>query len=384
MALQDPGKPLAQFERGGGRPGPDRAGDVGGAVQVLGAAIDQVDLVGAERAVGFRGDPIVDDRTVIAGARNGREALAAEALDRLAQGQEFRGGGDLRELAGAALLGQDVQEAADRDGIALVGVARALAFHRILAGLRQQAGIGGIGHMRAGRAQGLGEPDRRSRAVQAHSFVGQAGQGRGESFPARDRHAVAEPGAGRLRQLGGVHEKLHARVLGVQQGEAEREWRERDIGATDVEQPGDRGGVRENGRILFGGAQQGGNVLALFDGGAAGIVQAMRHGRGQRGGRAIRPDGVDRVLGQRHHIETGGGVAGKRLLADQHRVVGDDGIDRGVRGQPSRRRLFQQMAAFPQGGVSLLFQLQHVAPVGEHRRTVGQHHRQAGAAGEAG
>ena len=48
------------------------------------------------------------------------------------------------------------------------------------------------------------------------------------------------------------------------------------------------------------------------------------------------------------------------------------------------RRLLGDVAALPQRRIGLRGELQHVAAIGEHRRAVGQHHREAGAAGEAG
>ena len=53
-------------------------------------------------------------------------------------------------------------------------------------------------------------------------------------------------------------------------------------------------------------------------------------------------------------------------------------------GEPGWRRLLDHVAAFPQGGIGLRLQLQNVAPIGEHGRTVGQHGGQAGAAGKPG
>ena len=61
-----------------GRAGPDRAGDIGRAVGILRAGVDQIDLVRPDRPVALLGDAVVDDRTVLAGAGDRREALAAE------------------------------------------------------------------------------------------------------------------------------------------------------------------------------------------------------------------------------------------------------------------------------------------------------------------
>ena len=57
---------------------------------------------------------------------------------------------------------------------------------------------------------------------------------------------------------------------------------------------------------------------------------------------------------------------------------------RAMPGEPGLRRLFDHVAAFPQRGIGLRLQLQHIAPVGEHGGAVGQHGGEAGAAGKSG
>ncbi len=97
MALQHAGEAVAHLvaRRADG----DGAGDVGGAVLVLRAGIDQEQFVHAERAVGGAGHAVVHDGAVRTRAGNGRErdvleqaAVAAEAFQRL-------DGADLGELA---------------------------------------------------------------------------------------------------------------------------------------------------------------------------------------------------------------------------------------------------------------------------------------------
>ena len=72
VTLHHPRRPLPQVARRIAGTGPDCAGDVGRAVQVLSAGIDQVHLVWPDRAVRSGDDPIMDDCAVLAGARRWR------------------------------------------------------------------------------------------------------------------------------------------------------------------------------------------------------------------------------------------------------------------------------------------------------------------------
>ena len=71
MALQHAGEAVAHFlARLADRHG---AGDVGGAVAILGAGIDQVERAGFEGRIRFRRNPVVDDGAVRPGAGDGVE-----------------------------------------------------------------------------------------------------------------------------------------------------------------------------------------------------------------------------------------------------------------------------------------------------------------------
>ena len=80
-----------------------------------------------------------------------------------------------------------MQEPADRDRIAQVGVANALLLDVVLARLRQQAGIAVRHDGRAGLAQLLREPDRRTRSIDPDPLAGKRRQSRLE------RRAVLPP-----------------------------------------------------------------------------------------------------------------------------------------------------------------------------------------------
>ena len=78
MTLEHPGE--AQGHLLAGLTDGHRAGDVGGAVQVLGARIHQVKGARLQVAVGLLGDMIVDDGAVPACPGNGVAAQAPEML----------------------------------------------------------------------------------------------------------------------------------------------------------------------------------------------------------------------------------------------------------------------------------------------------------------
>src|SRR5437867_9994473 len=86
MALEHAGEALAHLRRR--LADRDGAGDVGGAVLVLRAGIDQEQLARLDRPIGLAGDAVVHDGAVRAGARNSwkgnileRTTLAPEGFE---------------------------------------------------------------------------------------------------------------------------------------------------------------------------------------------------------------------------------------------------------------------------------------------------------------
>ena len=140
MALEHAGEAVAHLA--GRRADRHRAGDVGGAVAILRARIDQIERVGRDRQRGRRRDAVVDDRAVRAGAGNrvegdvdqfravSQRGLGAECLQPLDRG-------DLVDGPGRPDLVEPGQEAHHRGAVADMGAARAGEFGCILARLRQ-------------------------------------------------------------------------------------------------------------------------------------------------------------------------------------------------------------------------------------------------------
>ena len=88
MAAQHAGEAVAHFRRR--LADRDGAGDVGGAVLILRAGIDQQEIAGRDPPVGLAGDAVMHDGAVWSGAGDGRErdvlqraGLAAKRLQRL-------------------------------------------------------------------------------------------------------------------------------------------------------------------------------------------------------------------------------------------------------------------------------------------------------------
>src|SRR5438105_4419834 len=121
----------------------DRAGDVGRAIEILRAGVEEVERSGFEAALGLGHRAVMHDRAVWAGAGDRREAQIAEQLALAPKGFEPVAGGDLAELAFGRLAREPGEKAGDRGAVAAVRGAGAVKLDRVLAGLWQQARIGG-------------------------------------------------------------------------------------------------------------------------------------------------------------------------------------------------------------------------------------------------
>ena len=120
-----------------GSPIGDGAGDVGGAVDILAARIDQIEAAALELAVGLFARAVVGDGAVGPGRRNGVERQVAKLGTLAAQRLEMVGRGQFVELALGRLLLDPFQEARDRRAVARLGVLLAGDLGRILDRLGQ-------------------------------------------------------------------------------------------------------------------------------------------------------------------------------------------------------------------------------------------------------
>ncbi len=140
MAFQDQCEPMDHlFRWGANRHG---AGDIGSAIQILRATVDQQQLTGRNGLIGAGASAIMDHRAVRASPCNRVEAQTPEILSLFANAAQVVDGLQLSQSTLWCLLGDPVQEFRQGRAIAFMGGAGPLNLNRILAGFRHQAGIG--------------------------------------------------------------------------------------------------------------------------------------------------------------------------------------------------------------------------------------------------
>ena len=200
VALEHAGEAVAHL--GAGRADRHGAGDVGRAVAILAARIDEIEAARLERALGRLGGAVMHDGAVGAGAGNGVEAQIAQLAGLLAQRLQPVGRLDLAQLAAPAIRAPSqprkrLTAAPSRRWAR----ADALELDGVLAGLGQRHRIG-VAHQRdAGRLQAGRRPDRRCRALDQHALVDLAQHvergSRARRAAPGSRRCRARPGCGR-------------------------------------------------------------------------------------------------------------------------------------------------------------------------------------------
>ena len=142
VALEHPGETVALLGAGLAlAAAEDGAGDVGGAVQILRAGIDEIDFAGLDLPLGSFVRVVVDDGAVRPRPGNGGKAQPLEKLILAAEGFEFRRGGNLIEIALRRFPGDPGQKAGQRRAVAHMGGNGAAKLDRVLAGLGQRARV---------------------------------------------------------------------------------------------------------------------------------------------------------------------------------------------------------------------------------------------------
>ena len=171
----------------------DRARDVGGAVLVLAAGIEQIKLVRRNAAIGFARHAVMHDGAVGAGAGNGRErnvlehsGLAAKALHRFDRG-------DLGQFAARRLAVEPGEEARHRRAVAQLRRPRAVDLDR---------GSSPPSSARSDRSRARSR--RRSRRRAAQSLPGRWP----DRAKRRDARGRARQGRARTRRWGGRRRSL--------------------------------------------------------------------------------------------------------------------------------------------------------------------------------
>src|SRR5262249_47786179 len=147
MALEHAGEAVAHL--GSRLADRDGAGNVGGAVLVLAAGVDQQQLTRRNDAIALGRDAIMDDRAVGTGASDGWKGNVLEQPGVAAKAFERRDGLDLGELAAWSLAIEPREEARDGGAIAQVRRARAGNLDLVLPRLHQRDGAGRSRHLAA-------------------------------------------------------------------------------------------------------------------------------------------------------------------------------------------------------------------------------------------
>ncbi len=386
MAFQHQGVALAHLRRR--LADGDGAGDVGGAVQVLGPGIDQQQAARLGLADLRAGRPVVDDGAVGAGAGDGVERQVLQRPGGFAQALQL--GDDLHLVRQARLGvgGQPVQEAGQGHAVALVRAPGPFDLDLVLAGLGQGAGIGRAHDRGAGAVQDIQVPGRRRRRIDGDPLALQRLQRVRQRLGTVQAHLIAEPRRQIGRHLVRVQEQPRGPV-GVQHRLAQRQGRADHVAAADVEQPRDRGRGGDHRRLDAEVRQALADAGALGRGVLTGIGQRVGDHRGLGlAGPLGAPGRVQRIVG--HRLQFGAGLGGRvpqpveRIGAVQlgieadHLALGGGGL------QPGRHPALDDVAHLEQALVDLVAHLQGVAAVHEDRGLVPEDHRRPGRAGEAG
>ena len=360
---------------------------IGGAVQILAAAVDQQQTALLHPADRPRHRLVVRQGAVGPGAGDGVEAQIFQRPGRLAE--------PLQRLGHLTLIREDllphgvdpVQEAGQGRAVANVRLPRPLDLDRILAGPRQGAGIHAAHHGRAGRFQPVEIPGRRLARIDQHLLTRQTVQSRVQRGRRFQRHRVAQPAGQFIGHLAGIEEQLR-RPVRLHHRLAERQGRADHVAATDIEQPGQRRRRRQDGRVRSrlgnGFADAGAFRCAAL---AAVPVFVGNHRRGRLLGTFLGPGQIQRIGFDRLQLDPG---LLRRTLQRrkgvgtvQPWVIADD---RPLRRplQPGRHPALDQIQNLELRRVHLGPNLHRIAAVREHGGPVHQHRARAGRTGEAG
>ena len=387
MAAQHPGKAVAHLL--GRLADRDGAGDVGGAVLILRAGIDQQQVAEGDAAVGLAGDAVMHDGAVRPGAGDGRERdvlqRAGVAAERL---QRFHGV-DLEQPALRRLAVDPGEEARQRHGVAAMRGLRALDLDRVLDGLEQRHRIIAAHRPAAARGDLPAQRVRRGGIVERDRCAGRCEfrQGGGKRVGLPHLGAGFEMRAGAVGELAVVDEDGRPAVL-RHQGVGQRQRRMRDVGAANVERPGHRVRIRHHQRIDLEPGDLGADPDQLVGLRLAGEFQRMHADGTQRRRRAFAPHRIERVVVYGDQFGAGFGAGRgqpfgcRRSVQPRIKTEAVAGLQ--MLAEPLFRGRFDQRLDTPGPQVDLFGGLQRVAAVDEHCGLVRQHDRQTGRAGEAG
>ncbi len=366
----------------------DGARDVGGALEVLAAAVDQVDALPPQPAVRLLRGAVVDDRAVGTEAADRAEAAVLAVPILPPELPQLVGGRDLGDVALGHGALEPVQEAHHGHAVAAVRLGDGLDLHLVLDRAH--------GHQRRDRAvqrrlaEGVGDPAVGRRRVDPHRQALPAERGQVRPHLAIGRHlrVRTQLALGRAVDLARVHVQRAPAVGDDRIGRDHR--RERDVVGADVQQPGDLVQRADDVRLDAGLLHRLAQARQLGLRRLAREAARVDRDRGQALGRAVGPQGIDRVAAKELHVDAarGQGVCevGRRGHRDHAGIDAQDlaGAKLGCdpRGHRRRARLAHPHQLDVRAG-QLLACLQEVAPVRPQAGPARADHQFAHRAGEA-
>ena len=352
----------------------DRAGDIGRAVDILRAGIDEEHRAGLDGGVCVGGHAIMHDGGVGTSTGDAVEghvlqrvllafADAAAHLFQLLRDGDFR----LRAWRGAVEPGEELHHGG---AILQMGAGGALQLDAVLAGAGQAGRIDGLHQRAALAAHDLAERERCLVGINqdALAFGGEGGDSVVEIRRRQEVGELGEIGLGLDAGLALVEEEQGAAVC-RDDGAGERMRRMRYVAAADVEDPGDGGGIGD-GECIRTGLHCGLRHLhQLVPGELAGMLDGLDGDAAERFGRAVRPGLVERVVGQEDEAAA---KRSERLFQAAHFGCGvQPWVDAEAETlgaivlQPEMRRLADEIAAGIDAAIHLFGELRDIAAVDE-------------------
>ncbi len=330
----------------------------------------------------------MDDRAVGAGARDGGEGNILEPSGIAAKAFERFDSLDLAERTARCRALEPRQKTHDRGAVAPVRRAGARDLDGVFHRLHQHDRVGTAAELAARAGDQAGERIGSRCLIDAHRLLGRT-QG-GEI--ARKVGRLAHIGE-RLQAVTHVVGELAAvdiegrAALPRDDRKGERQRRVRDVGAADIEGPGDTVGIRDHERVGLELADLRANARQLGDRLLARKGDIVQPYGAERRRRTIRPDRIEQIgldRDQRRPARPAGlGEPLGALDGVQPRVIAKTVVAGEVLFQPLMRRGLDQVLDRKQRRVHLLAHLQGVAAIDEQRRTVHEHDGRAGGTGEA-
>ena len=195
VAFEHAGKAVLVFFCRLTRPDPDCAGDIGGAIEILPARIDQIDRVRGDRDVGRFIHPVMRAGSMRPGGGDGIKAEIAQQRAFIAERAKFCRSAEFGLAALGGFDAQPMEELGDRCSVAGLGVALSSLLNRVLLGLGQHSRIRQVDHLCACSLEHAEHRLHRTFGIDRDLLAGQRLQLRHEGFARAHGDGIAQMGA---------------------------------------------------------------------------------------------------------------------------------------------------------------------------------------------